>query len=174
MRSNLVNENRAHSHGNGACGSELRPTRLPSYLTLTVTMASPLIDTKLLGRPKSYSEACGEWGQWRLVFISYIGALSPAPLARLEHAERQPSPLPLSALSDDEKAEACTLSYVLAQALSGRNLQMLMNVGECDGYEGWRHLVHREEPTAGKQCTSWSTDVDLEGPLPEQSRKLRR
>ncbi len=170
MRSNLANENKTHSHGNGACGSELRPTRLPSYLTLIVTMASPLIDTKLLGRPRSYSGACGEWGQWRLVFISYIGALSPAPLAGLEHAERQHSALPLSALSDDE----CMLSYVLAQALSGSNLQMLMNVGECNGYEGWRHLVHREEPTAGKQCTSWSSDVDLEGPLPKQSRKLRR
>ena len=174
MPSRLANENITHSHGIGACGSELRPMRLPLCLTLIVTMAPALIDTKLLGRPKSYSGARGEWGPWKLVFISYIGALSPALLARLQHAERQPSPLPLSALSDDEKAEACTLNYVLAQALSGSNLQMLMNVGECNGYEGWRHLVHREEPTAGKQCTSWSTDVDLEGPLPEQSRKLRR
>ncbi len=73
-------------------------------------MAPALIDTKLLGRPKSYSGARRQWGPWKLVFISYIGALSPALLARLEHAERQPSPLPLSALSDDEKAEVRMLS----------------------------------------------------------------
>ena len=93
------------------------------------------------------------------MFISYIGALSPAPLARLEHAERQPSALPLSALSDDEKAEAGTLSYILAQALSGSNLQSLMNVGECNGYEGWRHLVHREEPTAGSAQVGQLTSI---------------
>ncbi len=92
------------------------------------------------------------------MFKSYVGALSPALLARLEHAE-QPSPLLLSVLSDDEKVKAHMLNYILAQTLSGSSLQMLTNVEECTGYEGSRQVVRREGPTAGSAQVGQLTSI---------------
>ncbi len=38
-------------------------------------VAAPLIDTRLLGRPNSYSGQRAEWAQWKFVFKAYVGAV---------------------------------------------------------------------------------------------------
>ena len=116
---------------------------------MTSSSTTGLIDTKLLGKPKQYSGNRSEWASWKFVFRSYIGTISGQLLNRLEQVERLADPVGLNRLTPEEIAESRTLSYILAQTLSGSSLQLLMNVEECNGYEGWRQLVRREEPTAG-------------------------
>ncbi len=42
----------------------------------------------------------------------------------------------------------------MAQTLTGSSLHLLTNVEEFNGYEAWRQLVGREEPTAGSAQVS--------------------
>ena len=113
-------------------------------LSMAGAATPSLIDTKLLGRPKGYSGNRGEWGQWKFVFKAYIGALNGEMLRRLEIAEKSLAHMQLGAFTPDEKTEARTMSYILAQTLTGSSLQLLMNVEEYNGYEAWRQLVKRE------------------------------
>jgi hypothetical protein len=102
------------------------------FLFVMSTTAAPpsLINTKLLGRPKGYSGNRQEWSQWKFVFKAYVGALNSEMLRRLEVAEKSPIAMPLGAFSAEEKTEARTMSYILAQTLTGSSSQLLMNVEE--------------------------------------------
>ena len=136
--------------------------RIASLLLLFVVMTTAavppsLIDTKLLGRPRGYSGNRQEWSQWKFVFKAYIGALNGEMLRRLEVAEKSGTSMPLGGFSLEEATEARTMSYILAQTLTGSSLQLLMNVEEYNGYEAWRQLVKREEPTAGSAQVSQLT-----------------
>ena len=42
--------------------------------------------------------------------------------------------MPLGAFTADERTEARTMSYILAQTLTGSSLQLLMNVEEYNDY----------------------------------------
>ena len=128
-------------------------------LVMTTTTAPSLIDTKLLGRPKGYSGNRSEWNQWKFVFKAYVGALSSEMLRKIDHAEKSIGAMPLGAFTPEEQVEARTLNYILAQTLTGSSLHLLMNVEYYNGYEAWRQLVRREEPTAGSAQVNQLTGI---------------
>lgn len=70
-------------------------------------------------------------------------------LARLQGAARRVGPSSLAAMSDGERFDARSLSYILAQVLTGGGLQLLINTEAGSGFEAWRQLVRREERSAG-------------------------
>ena len=47
----------------------------------------PLIDTRMLAKPESYSGHRADWQAWKYVFKSYVGALDSKLLDFLEKAE---------------------------------------------------------------------------------------
>ena len=108
----------------------------------------PLIDTRLLGKPKVYTGAKAEWHQWKYVFLAYVGAVDQRLLSALELAEQQDSALDFVNFGDTAQQQARTMSYILSQMLQGGPLQLVMNSGH-NGLEAWRQLVRQEEPVSG-------------------------
>ena len=108
----------------------------------------PLIDTRLLGKPKVYTGVKAEWHQWKYVFLAYVGAVDQRLLSALELAEQQDSSLDFVDFGDTAQQQARTMSYILSQMLQGGPLQLVMNSGH-NGLEAWRQLVRQEEPVSG-------------------------
>ena len=108
----------------------------------------PLIDTRLLGKPKVYTGVKAEWHQWKYVFLAYVGAVDQRLLSALELAEQQDIALDFVNFGDTAQQQARTMSYILSQMLQGGPLQLVMNSGQ-NGLEAWRQLVRQEEPVSG-------------------------
>jgi hypothetical protein len=107
----------------------------------------PLIDTRLLGKPKVYTGAKADWHQWKYVFLAYVGAVDQRLLTALELAEQQDIVLDFGNYDESAQQQARTMSYILSQMLQGGPLQLAMNSGN-NGLEAWRRLVRQEEPVS--------------------------
>ena len=107
------------------------------------------IDTKLLGKPKTYRGNRAEWPAFKFVFSNYIGAISESLASKLEQVEKMDRTVIMNTLSEQEKADARRLAYILSQVLESTPLTAFMNVPQGNGFEGWRRLVQREEPRTG-------------------------
>ena len=70
-------------------------------------------------------------------------------LAAVIHAETLNEPIVISGLSPEDAQLSRSLSFLLAQVLSGPPLQLTMKVGDQNGPEAWRLLVRSEQPVSG-------------------------
>ena len=107
------------------------------------------MDARLLGRPREYNGNSTEWNDFKFVFKSYIGVVAHPMLAAMTHAETLNEPIVISGLSPEDAQLSRSLSFLLAQVLSGPPLQLMVNVGEQNGLEAWRLLVCSEQPVSG-------------------------
>ncbi len=71
----------------------------------------PLVDTHMLGKPKSYSGNRTDWQAWKYVFKSYVGALDSKLLDFLDNAEGQSTPIVYSSLKDEAQVAARTVAF---------------------------------------------------------------
>ena len=131
----------------------LRPivlVALPCLLCIAMAAVglAPLVDTRLLGRPKNYNGSKAEWAQWKFVFKSYMGAVDQNLLTSMDTAEAQNSALDFNTYGPVAQQHARTLSYILSQVVTNGPLQIVMNAGP-NGLEAWRTLVRQEEPASG-------------------------
>ena len=106
-----------------------------------------LVDARLFGRPRSYSGISQEWNAFKFVFKSYIGDVAHPMLAAMIHAETLDEPIVISSPEDAQLSRS--LSFLLAQVLSGPPVQLMMNVVDQNGFEAWRLLVRSERPVSG-------------------------
>ena len=111
--------------------------------------ASQVIDTRLLGKPRGYSGNKHDFPTFKYSLMNYLGALSPELADITKAAAGAPKPIIMSALSDAERKNGVTLSYILSQLLTGSSLTLVMNVESNHGLEQWRLLCKREEPGSG-------------------------
>ena len=61
---------------------------------------SPLIDTRMLTKPKTFSGRDEDWPSWAVVTRAYCGALDPRLLKEMEHIETRTTMEPNSGMSD--------------------------------------------------------------------------
>ena len=108
-----------------------------------------LVDARLLGRPRAYSGNSQEWNAFKVVFKSYIGVVAHPILTAMDHAETLNDPITLGGLFPEVAQLSRSLSFLLAQVLSGPPLQLMMNVGDQNGLEAWRLLVRAEQSVSG-------------------------
>ena len=108
-----------------------------------------LVDATLLGRPRSYSGNSPEWNAFKFVFKSFFGVVAHPMLAAVIHAETLNELIVISGLSPEDAQLSRSLSFLLAQVLSGPPLQLMMNVGDQNGLAAWRLLVRSEQPVSG-------------------------
>ena len=101
--------------------------------SLEMLDSGQLLDTKLLGKPKAYTNNRQDWATFKFVTKSYIGAISERMLARLEGTEGQPGAVTLAQMGDEARAEAHTMTFLLTQILTGSSLQILMNCERGNG-----------------------------------------
>ena len=75
--------------------------------------------------------------------------MAPAILTAVNRAETTTGPITAGCLSQEDKQLTRSLSFLLAQVLSGPPLQLMMNVGDQNGLEAWRLSVRPEQPVSG-------------------------
>ena len=121
------------------------------FLLLCAMAAPGLVDTRLLGKPRTYGGNKAEWTSWKYVLRSYLGAVNPELLQPLQESEAALTPIALYALEEKQQANARTISLVLSQMLVGAPLQLIMNISDMNGFEMWRQLVKAEERTSWRR-----------------------
>ena len=110
-----------------------------------------LVDGRLLGRLRAYRGDSREWNAFNFVFKAYIGVVAPQILTAMDRAETLADPITVSGLSQEDAQLTRSLSFLLAQILSGPPLQLMMNAGEQNGLVAWRLLVPADR-IAAMQC----------------------
>ena len=112
-----------NTHGSGAVAL------IRSACPCTAAEAgAALVDVRLLGRPRPYGGNSQEWNAFKFVFKTYIGAVAHPMFAAMIHAETLNEPVFLSGLSPENAQLSRSLSFLLAQLLSGPPLQLMMNM----------------------------------------------
>ena len=140
-------------------------------------MTAPLIDTRLLGKPPKFEGDINYWKQWRFQTLAYFGALDPELHEDLKLAETIQGPIAYTDLSATKQARARMVFYVLSQLLNKAPLQVLMGIGDNNGYEAWRTLKRDYEPDSGSRHVALLSNIlrpSFEGTLPEFWEKLRK
>ena len=140
------------SHMVAEHGCSITKTLLNLFLIIVVTMsasANSTVDTKLLGKPKAYTNRREDWPGFKFVLLSYVGAVSSAIRTKMDAAERSVTTMPLNTMGNDSQQESSTVVFILSQVLTGSSLQLLMNTESGNGFEAWRLLCRREEPQSG-------------------------
>ncbi len=110
-----------------------RALRLP--LLRAMSDPPPLVDTRMLGKPKSYSGHRANWQAWKYVFKSYLGVLDSKLLDFLENAEGQTTPIVYASLKDEAQSSSRTVAFILSQLMQGATLQIVMNTPHYNGFE---------------------------------------
>ena len=104
-------------------------TLLTLILFLVVTMsssASSTLDTRLLGKPKTYTNHREDWPGFKFVLKSYVGAVSSSIRTKMDAAGRSVTPVSLNTMGNESQQESSTLVFILSQVLTGSSLQLLM------------------------------------------------
>ena len=96
---------------------------------------SQVIDTRLLGKPRSHSGNKGDFQTFKYSLMSYLGALSPELAELTKKAPGSQNPIMVAGLNDDDKKNSRTLPYILSQLLTGSSLTLVMNVERNHGLE---------------------------------------
>ncbi len=100
-------------------GEPPNPRGVQRKSAMTTVAATPLIDTRLLCRPKTYTGGRDRWAQRELVFKAYIGAVDQSLLASLDIAEQQVQGLDFDTFGANPLQHARVMSYILSQVVTG-------------------------------------------------------
>ena len=141
-----------------------------------------VVDTRLLGKPKSFDGSTDSWRQFKFTFLGYAGAVD----SRLKQAMIESEVLPEasitnSALPARDQRVSTQLYYMLVLLLEGSAQRLLEHAGDGEGLLSWRRLVAEYEPATAGRETSLLLEVlaqtfkgDVRGSLDEFEVKIRR
>ena len=106
-----------------------------------------MIKTPDVFNPSSFKEEHEGWSEFRHKMRTWIGALDPEMLARIEAVEAKRSEaVEFSTLSDEHKAVSKKLYTILTSYTKGRPLRTIKQITEENGLEAWRILLEEHEP----------------------------
>ena len=103
-------------------GCSITKTLRNLFLIIVVTMsasANSTVDTKLLGKPKAYTNRREDWPGLKFALLSYVGAVSSAIRTKMDAAERSVTTMPLNTMGNDSQQESSTVVFILSQVLTG-------------------------------------------------------
>jgi hypothetical protein len=109
-----------------------------------VLATSPLVDTRLNGKPAIFAGSQEAWTDWSFVLRAYCSALSPRLMTLMESAQGQPALIVLASVAD--LALSAQLYYVLAFSCKGRALEKPRAALVGNGLEIWWLLCEEREP----------------------------
>ena len=84
-------------------------TLIAVAMAAATSSASNTLDTRLLGRPKTYTSHREDWPGFKFVLKSYVGAVSSVIRTKMDAAERSAIPIGLNTMGTDTLQEASTL-----------------------------------------------------------------
>ena len=98
-----------------------------------------VVDTRLLGKPKSFDGSTDSWRQFKFTFLGY---------AMIESEVLRIHPCLL------ETSESPQLFCMTVLLLEGSAQRLLEHAGDGEGFLSWRRLVAEQEPaTAGRETS---------------------
>ena len=115
---------------------------------------SPLIDTRMLTKPCSFSGREEDWSSFATVTRAYCGALDRRLLGEMEEAAAEAAAVFNDNMEEGKKHRSQTLFYLLVMLVEGRALSIAENCKTGEGLELWRKLVSTYEPKAGTRAAS--------------------
>ena len=149
---NLETENRA-----GTTETELSGTRVGSGPTTYPPVnhrrrcdqhVSRSIDTRTLGKQKSFTGQTAEWTTWQFTFKAF--AAHPKMKEVFDLAARKGSdPVVNSDMTAELQSLSTQLYYMLVMMLSDQALEIVRNSPEGNGAEVWRKLLWEYELGVG-------------------------
>ena len=102
----------------------------------------PLVDTRTLGKPDTFSGDATKYKDWSIITSAYLGAVDyrfPELLEKIESSSDSTTFYNLS-LTSTEKALSTQLYYILAMICRDRALDLIVNSGNGEGFMAWRSL----------------------------------
>ena len=117
-------------------------------------MPQPLVDTKLLGKPRNFDGKEASWRTFRFGFLGYCAAVNPDLRQALAEAETADHTLIKNTVLDARRRQLSTQVYYMLALLAEEPVQRLLeHAGESEGFLAWKRLVEEFEPrTAGRQA----------------------
>ena len=88
---------------------------------------SPIVDTRMLTKPKAFSGKDEDWAGWVVVTRAYCGALDRRLLEEMANAEMSADMQINTDMTEDEQQRSCTLYFLLAMLVEGRAQSMVTN-----------------------------------------------
>ena len=133
----------------------------------------PMIDTRMLTKPRSFTGKPEDWSTFATVTRAYCGALDQRLVVEMKAAEMQPSAILNDSLPsvdpEDKQAKiyrSMSLYYLLIMLCQGRPLSIAEICPENEGMELWRRLVFAYDPKATTRSAAillkvlnWKFDV---------------
>ena len=109
-----------------------------------------VIDTRTLGKPKSFSGETSEWTTWQFTFKAFACAVHPKMKEVLDLATRKGAdPDNASDITGELQSLSTQLYYMLVMMLSDQAQEIVRNSPEGIGAEVWRKLLWEYEPGVG-------------------------
>ena len=141
-----------------------------------------VVDTGLLGKPKSFHGTTDNWRQFKFTFLGYAGAAdSRLKQAIVESEVSQETTITNSALPARDQRVSTQLYRMLVLLLEGSAKRLLEHAGDGEGLLSWRRPVAEYEPGTTGRETSLLLDVvaqtfkgEVRGSLDEFEVKIRR
>lgn len=107
---------------------------------------SGLIDSRVIGKPETFSGEHAKWKDWSVKFRSYAAAHNERLGKRLKEVEELTEKVLNAAQTPEDARASISLYYILVMVTAGVALDLVVNSGEQQGLEAWRRLVNRFEP----------------------------
>ena len=141
-----------------------------------------VVDTRLLGKPKSFDGTAGNWRQFKFTFLGYAGAVDARlKQAMIESEVLEDAAIMNAALPARDQQVSTQLYYMLVLLLEGSAQRLLEHAGDGEGLLSWRRLVAEYEPATAGRETSLLLEVlgqtfkgDVRGALDDFEVKVRR
>ena len=117
--------------------------------------AAPMVDTRLLGKPRNFDGMDASWRGFRFSPTAYAGAVNPRLAELMNSAVTATEPQALcAALGPTDRAWSAQLYYMLALSTEGAAARIVELAGAPEGLLAWRRLLATYEPdTAGRHAT---------------------
>ena len=141
-----------------------------------------VVDTRLLGKPKSFDGAMDNWRQFKFTFLGYAGAFNGRlKQAMIESEVMQEAAIVNWVLPAGDQQASTQLYYMLVLLLEESAQRLLEHAGDGEGLLSWHRLMAEYEPTTAGRETSLLLEVlaqtfegDVRGSLDEFEVKIRR
>ena len=107
-----------------------------------------VVDSRLLGKPKSFDGAVDNWKQFKFMFLGHAGAVDARLMQAMIQSElMQEAAIMNAALPVRDQQASTLLHYMLVLFLEGSAQRLLEHTGDGEGLLSRHRLVAECEPT---------------------------
>eukprot|EP00971_Amphidinium_carterae_P333931 6468960-Amphidinium_carterae.1 len=117
------------------------------------------IDTRIIGKPDTFTGKQEAWKDWAIVLRSYSAASTPILAPLMEKSEGADEDVRNTVLSMDQAAASTQLYYLLIMCCRDSALTRIVNVGVSEGLLAWRALCRHHNPSSAARHASLLLDL---------------